>query len=119
MTDMTIRLGGIIIPKPSTFKKTETHNGKTITTLGNNVYTDFTNYSRSWEIGWQNMYYEDYVKIRTLFFNQRTNGYPYLSFDAYGIYTQVKLDISQAQLALNGVIVQGFTMTMREATAVS
>lgn len=119
MTDMTCSLGGTQIPRPSKFVRTDQINGTDVKTLGNSIYTDFTNYSRSWEIGWENMLYADYQTIRDLYFAQGQRGYLYFTFNAYGIYTPVKLDISPAQLSLNGVIIPSFTMTLKEQSAVS
>lgn len=120
MTNMTVYLGGIKIPRPNKFKRTDAPNKTDIVTLGNNIYTDFVNLSRTWEIGWENMLYADYDAIRTIYYTQFTTSvYPYFTFNAYGIYTQVCMDISPAQLALNGVLIPSFTMNLREATAVS
>lgn len=119
MTNMTISLGGVRLPRPKTFRRSDQGNFQTNVTLGNSIYTDFTGVSRSWAVGWENMLYADYVTVRDLYFRQNLQGYLYLSFPAYGIYTPVLLEISDAQLALNGVLIPSFTCTMREQFATS
>ncbi len=119
MTDMGCYLGGVRLPRPNIFRRQDSGNFRTNITLGNNIYTDFTGISRSWTIGWENMLYADYATILGLFARQNLTGYLYFTFNAYGIYTPVFMDISEAQLSLNGVIIPSFTMTLREQSATS
>lgn len=119
MTDMACYLGGVKIPRPSLFARDDRGNFKTNTTLGNSIYTDFTGISRKWTIGWQNMLYADYETVRDLYFRQNLQGYLYFSFPSYEIYTPVLMEINEAQLSLNGVIIPNFMMTLREQSATS
>ncbi len=119
MTDMACYLGGVKIPRPKIFVRKDAGNFRTNTTLGNSIYTDFTGISRAWTVGWENMLYADYETVRDLYFRQTLQGYLYLTFPAYGIYAPVLLEISEAQLSLNGVIIPSFTVTLREQTATS
>lgn len=119
MTDMSCSLGGVRLPKPKIFARKDQGNFVTNTTLGNNIYTDFTGISRTWTVGWENMLYADYQTVRDLYFRQNLNGYLYFTFNAYNIYTPVLLEISEAQLSLNGVLIPSFTITLREQSATS
>lgn len=119
MTDMACYLGGVKLPRPKIFARKDEGNFRTNKTLGNSIYTDFTGISRSWTIGWENMLYADYQTVRDLYFRQGLQGYLYFTFNAYGIYTPVFMDITEAQLSLNGVIIPSFTMTLREQSPTS
>lgn len=119
MTDMGCYLGGVKLPRPNTFVRSDQGNFKTNTTLGNSIYTDFTGISRRWTVGWENMLYADYQTVRDLFYRQNLNGYLYFTFNSYNIYTPVLMEISEAQLSLNGVLIPNFMMTLREQSATS
>jgi len=116
MADMRLVIGGQLIPKPSTFVRIESPNAIDVRTLGNVLYTDFINRSRSWQIGWKNILEEtDLQIIKDLVSDQfQTGVYPMMQFDQYDLYCQVKIDISQEKIKYNGVLVENFTMTLTE-----
>lgn len=119
--DMAMVLGGILLPKPNTFNRIDDAGSTDVLTLGRVLYTDYRDRRRTWVVGWKNLLYEsDFTSIETLYHNQISSGsYPMLQFDAYGIYCPVKLDISPQNIALNGTLVQSFTITLTEKNPVS
>jgi hypothetical protein len=119
--DMSMVLGGRLLPKPSTFKKTDSINGVDVTTLGGVLYTDFRDRRRSWDVGWENILYAtDHETIMDIWREQiTTRTYPMLQFDAESIYVPVKIDISSQSLKYNGTLVQSFTITLTEANPIS
>lgn len=119
MTDMRMTLGGATIPKPAKITKSEEINSKTVQTLGNSIWTDYTNLSRSWTLSWELMYYADYEQIRNIYFGQMANGYPLFTFPAENISVLVKVEISKANLRYNKAVVEGFTIELQEQNAIS
>lgn len=119
--DMAMVLGGRLLPKPSTFKRTLIPNETDITTLGGTLYTDFVNNRREWEVGWKLILEDtDYDTIQELYLEQYENQtYHILQFDAYGIYTPVKMNISAQKIKYNGTLIEAFTITLKEQYAIS
>lgn len=110
---MTMILGGVVLPKPSTFRQILDSNETDNVTLGYTLYTDFINTRRGWVIGWKDIKRTDFDTIYNLYLEQYTNGaYHPFQFDAYNIYAPVKLNISDQDIKLNGelVSVQGTIM---------
>lgn len=119
--DMAMILGGRLLPKPSTFKRTLIPNETDITTLGGTLFTDFVNNRREWEVGWKLILEDtDYDTIQDLYLEQYENQtYHLLQFDAYGIYTPVKMNISAQKIKHNGTLIEAFTITLKEQYAIS
>lgn len=119
--DMKMVLGGVTLPKPSTFKRTLVPNETDVVTLGGNLYTDFVNNRREWQVSWQNILEEtDYQAIQDLYLAQYENEtYHHLFFPAYDIYTPVKMNISEQKIKMNGKLVENFTITLKEQYAIS
>lgn len=119
--EMTMLLGGVVLPKPSTFERSLIPNESDITTLGGTMYTDFVNNRREWVVGWKNILEDgDYEKIQTLYLRQyEEQVYHHLYFGAYDIYTPVKMNISKQKIKYNGTLIEAFTITLKEQYAIS
>ena len=120
--DMALIIGGRLIPNPGPggFRRSDRANETTTETLGSHIYTDFINVRREWVISWDKMTYEDYETILDLYYEQYSDEvYHFMQFDAFNIYAQVKLEITEANLRLNGSIVDGFSMIIKEKFAIS
>lgn len=113
--DMSMVLGGVVIPYPSSFVLNVIPNETDVRVLSGNLYTDFVSNLRTWEIGWDTMTRENYEIIYQIYLNQYSRlQYPILQFDAKGIYVPVKVNIDPENLKHNGVLVVGFKMTLKE-----
>ena len=118
--DMALIIGGRLIPRPSTFKKITDANETDRRTLGGELFTDFINLNRSWQIGWELITAEDFATIQALYTEQYQNEtYHIMQFDAYNIYGPVKLEISEENIKWNGSVLQNFTMIIKEQHAIS
>jgi len=118
--DMEIILGGVVLPKFKTFKRTDTPNEADVVTLGGNLYTDFINQRREWAVGWDKLKSEDHDIIMALYRRQyQTEQYLMLQINAYGIYAPVKMNISSQNIRFNGSIIEAFSITLREQHAIS
>lgn len=121
MTDMTIILGGQVIPKPTGFKRIIERNETDRRTLGGSLHTDFISRLRSWELTWDAIKVEDYDTINTLFENQYVNQTYYaFQFDAYSIYTTAKIEVKEDQnIKYNNSIIENFSIILKEQYAIS
>ncbi len=117
--DMTLILGGVILPKYSSLKRIDTPNESDNFTLASTLYTDFINNHRSWLITWKDTTRANLNIVRNLYLEQYTNGtYHPLQFDAENIYAPVKINISDQDVKFNGELVT-FQATITEQYAFS
>lgn len=113
--DMTMFLGGKTLPRPSTFKRLIQPNETDITTLGGTLYTDFINNRRVWVIGWKLLTEEDFNIIYALYQRQYSQAlYLDFQFDAYSIYSKVKINITDQEIKYNGNLIANFSITLKE-----
>lgn len=119
--DMTIILGGVVLPYPSDYEENTTQNDQDIETLGGGMYTDFINIRRSWKISWNRIKEEDHAIIRNLFDSQyETKTYLPFQFDSFGIYTSVKMNFpKKIKHMYNGVIISGLSIELIEQNGIS
>lgn len=118
--DMSIIVDGTVLPLYSTLKETTTPNESENITLDGTLYTDFVNNRRSWVVGWEKLKADDYDTIRALYDAQyTTETVPVVEIPEYGITAPMKLNISDRSIRLNGEIIEGFSLTLKEQYAVS
>lgn len=120
--DMAVVLDGVRLPDPSTpYERIFDPNETDRTTLGGKRFTDFINLQRSWTLNWKLIKETDYTIIYNIFIKQYQTGiYPMLQFDAYGIYTAVKIEIDKNQkIKYNGSLIENFSITLKEQDAFS
>lgn len=118
--DMSIIVDDTVLPLYATLREVTTPNETENITLDGTLYTDFVNNRRSWVVGWSKLKVEDYDTIRALYNAQYTNEtVPIVEIPEYGITAPMKLSISDRDIRLNGEIIEGFSLTMKEQYAVS
>lgn len=118
--DMTITVDSTTLPRYSTLKEVTTPNESENITLDGTLYTDFINNRRSWVVGWDKLKEADYAIIRALFDAQyTTETIPIVEIPEYGITAPMKLSISDRNIRLNGEIIEGFSLTLKEQYAIS
>lgn len=84
------------------------------------MYTDFINNRRTWVVGWEKLKAADYDVIKALYMAQyTTETVPIVQIPEYGITASMKLNISERNIRLNGEIIEGFSLTLKEQYAVS
>lgn len=118
--DMKIVVDSTVLPLYSTLKEQVSPIESEQVTLDGSMYTDFTANRRAWVVGWEKLKATDYDTIRALYNAQYANeAIPIVEIPEYGITAPMKLDISDRNIRLNGEIIEGFTLTLKEQYAVS
>lgn len=117
---VTDGLGTTVLPLYSTLKEQIDAIESENITLDGSMYTDFTSNRRAWAVGFENMKAADYDIIRAIYNRQYANeAIPIVQLVEYGIIAPMKMVISDRNIRLNGEIISGFTMTLKEQYAVS
>lgn len=117
---VTNNAGTTELPLYSTLKETTTPNESENISLDGTLTTDFINNRRSWVVGWEKLKAEDYDVIRALYDAQYlTESIPIVEIPEYDITAPMKLNISDRSIRLNGEIIEGFSLTLKEQYAVS
>lgn len=118
--DMKIIVDSTVLPLYSTLREIPTAIESENITLDGSMYTDFTANRRSWTVGWQKLKAADYDTIRALYNAQYSSeSIPVVEIPEYGIVAPMKLVISERDIRLNGEIIEGFTLTLKEQYAIS
>lgn len=108
------------MPLYKTLKEITDPNETDNTTLDGTLYTDFVNNRRSWLVGWEKLKAVDYDTIRTLYNQQYSNeAYHTVEIPEYGVTAAMKMNISDRNIRLNGEIIEGFSITLKEQYAIS
>lgn len=107
------------LPLYKTLRETTTPSETENVTLDATMYTDFVNNRRSWVVGWEKLKAADYDRVRALYDLQ----YAYralhtIEIPEYGISAQMKINISDRDIRLNGEIIEGFSITLKEKYAI-
>lgn len=122
MRIITTRLSGgtVELPLYSSLKEMVDPNETDNTTLDGTLYTDFVNNRRSWMVGWEKLKAADYDTIRALYDEQyQYEAYHTFVLPEYGISAPMKINISDRNIRLNGEIIEGFSITLKEQYAIS
>lgn len=118
--DMQIIIDSTVLPLYSTLKEQSTPIESENVTLDGTMFTDFTSNRRAWVVGWEKLKAADYDTIRTLYNAQYTNeAIPIVEIPEYGITAPMKIVISDRNIRLNGEIIEGFSITLKEQYAIS
>lgn len=118
--DMRIIINGVILPLYSTLQEKLDPIESENVTLDGTLYTDFINNRRSWLVGWEKLKAIDYEVIRALYNAQyTTETVPIVQLVEYGITAPMKMNISDRNIRLNGEIISGVTITLKEQYAIS
>jgi hypothetical protein len=118
--DMSIIVDSTVLPLYSTLREQTSPIESENVTLDGTMFTDFTSNRRAWVVGWNKLKAEDYDTIRALYNAQyATESIPLVEIPEYGVTAPMKLVISDRDIRLNGEIIEGFTLTLKEQYAVS
>lgn len=118
--DMSIIVDSTVLPLYSTLREQNSAIESENVTLDGTMYTDFTSNRRAWVVGWNKLKAEDYDTIRALYNAQySTESIPLVEIPEYGVTAPMKLVISDRDIRLNGEIIEGFTLTLKEQYAIS
>lgn len=118
--DMSIIVDSTVLPLYSTLREQISPMESENVTLDGTMYTDFTSNRRAWVVGWEKLKAVDYDTIRALYNAQyASETIPIVEIPEYGITAPMKLVISDRDIRLNGEIIEGFTLTLKEQYAVS
>lgn len=117
---MSIIIGGVTLPLYSSLKELLDPNETDNVTLDGTLYTDFINNRRSWQVGWEKLKAADYDTIRGIYEGQYSaEAYPVVEIPEYGVIAPMKVNISDRNIRLNGEIIEGVTITLKEQYAIS
>lgn len=117
---VTDNLGTTELPLYSTLKEQIDPIDSENITLDGSMYTDFTSNRRAWQVGFDKLKAADYDIIRGIYNRQYVNeAIPTVQLVEYGIIAPMKFVISDRNIRLNGEIIDGFTLTLKEQYAVS
>lgn len=117
---MQIIVGSTVLPLYSTLKEQISPNESESVTLDGTMYTDFVNNRRSWVVGWEKLKAADYDTIRQLYNDQYINeAIPVVEIPEYSITAPMKISISDRDIRLNGEIIEGFSIILKEQYAIS
>lgn len=121
MANIEVYLDGQLLPTPDVpFIETTTPNESDNYTLNGTLYTDFTNYRRSWRLQWARLSASQYDMIREIYNNQYvTEAYPILRIDHYDVYFPAKINISDKDIRFDGDCIADFSITLLEQFGVS
>lgn len=118
--DMSIIVDSTVLPLYSTLREQTSAIESENVTLDGTMYTDFTSNRRAWVVGWNKLKAADYDTIRALYNAQySTESIPLVEIPEYGVTAPMKLVISDRDIRLNGEIIEGFTLTLKEQYAIS
>ena len=118
--DMSIVLGGVVLPSYSDLTELTKENSTDRVTLGGSTFTDFKNVLRSWRMSWDLITEEDYQIIRGVYNNQIANkSYPFFELAAFGLYVPVRMKITDTKYKYNGALIKNFSITITEQHAIS
>lgn len=115
-------IGGAVVELPlySTLKEITDPNETDTETLDGTLYTDFVNNRRAWQVAWEKLKAEDYDTVRNIYNQQyQYEGYHEYELPEYGIIAAMKMNISDRNIRLNGEIIEGFSITLKEQYAIS
>lgn len=108
------------LPLYSTLKEMLDPNETDNVTLDGTLYTDFVNNRRSWQVGWEKLKAIDYDTIRAIYNEQyQYEAYATIEIPEYGVTAAMKINISDRNIRLNGEIIEGVSITLKEQYAIS
>lgn len=112
--------GTVELPLYKSLKETVDPNETDNVTLDGTLYTDFVNNRRGWQVAWDKLKAADYDVVRALYGEQYTyEAYHTYELPEYGITAPMKMNITDRNIRLNGEIIEGFSITLKEQYAIS
>lgn len=112
--------GTVELPLYKSLKETVDPNETDNVTLDGTLYTDFVNNRRGWQVAWDKLKAADYDVVRALYSEQyQYEAYHTYELPEYGITAPMKMNITDRNIRLNGEIIEGFSITLKEQYAIS
>ena len=112
--------GTVELPLYSSLKEIIDPNETDNVTLDGTLYTDFVNNRRSWQVAWEKLKAVNYDVVRSLYNEQyQYEAYHTFELPEYGITAAMKMNITDRNIRLNGEIIEGFSITLKEQYAIS
>lgn len=117
---VTMYLDNYLLPDYGELKEISDPNAAKNYTLDGTLYVDFMNYRRTWQIKWNYLKIDEYDLIRGKYDKQFSdqNMLTFAIIDL-GLSTPVFININEKNIKFNGQLVEGFTITLEEQSAVS
>lgn len=108
------------LPLYSSLRESIDPNETDNTTLDGTLYTDFVNNRRGWVVGWEKLKAANYDIIRAIYSEQyQYEAYHTIEIPEYGVTAAMKINISDRNIRLNGEIIEGVSITLKEQYAIS
>ena len=108
------------LPLYSSLRESIDPNETDNTTLDGTLYTDFVNNRRGWVVGWEKLKAANYDIIRAIYSEQyQYEAYHTVEIPEYGVTAAMKINISDRNIRLNGEIIEGVSITLKEQYAIS
>lgn len=112
--------GTVELPLYKSLKESVDPNETDNVTLDGTLYTDFVNNRRGWQVAWEKLKAADYDVVRALYNEQyQYEAYHTYELPEYGITAPMKMNITDRNIRLNGEIIEGFSITLKEQYAIS
>lgn len=112
--------GTVELPLYKSLKEIVDPNETDNVTLDGTLYTDFVNNRRGWQVAWEKLKAANYDVVRSLYDEQyQYEAYHTFELPEYGITAPMKMNITDRNIRLNGEIIEGFSITLKEQYAIS
>lgn len=109
----------VVLPLYKSLKEIVDPNETDNVTLDGSLYTDFINNRRNWVVAWEKLKAADYDIIRDIYNQQYLHeAYPKFTLPEYGVSEYMKINISDRNIRLNGEIMEGVSITLKEQNAI-
>lgn len=116
----TMYLDQLLLPDYGALREITQPNVSKNTTLNGELYVDFYNNRRAWEIRWNFLKPEEYDAIRAKYDKQFAQQ-EMLMFvvNNLNLFVPVYININDKNIKWNGQLIEGFAITLEEQYAIS
>lgn len=116
----TLYLDGLLLPDYGSLREITQPNVSKNTTLNGELYVDFYNNRRAWEIRWNYLTVAQYEAIRAKYDKQFADQEMQMFIvNNLDIFVPVYININDKNIKWNGQLIEGFTITLEEQYAIS
>lgn len=116
----TLYLDGLLLPDYGSLREITQPNVSKNTTLNGELYVDFYNNRRAWEIRWNYLTVAQYEAIRAKYDKQFTDqAMQMFIVNNLNLFVPVYININDKNIKWNGQLIEGFTITLEEQYAIS
>lgn len=116
----TLYLDELLLPDYGSMREITQPNVSKNVTLNGELYVDFYNNRRAWEIRWNYLTVEQYEAIRAKY-DKQFEQQEMLMFvvNNLNIFVPVYININDKNIKWNGQLIEGFAITLEEQYAIS